>query len=81
MINKEQKLCINCKFYKAGKDEDDDICTHEKAVKYAGGVRAFRVEYFACAIMTASGCNCSQNKLFEPKELSTLVNEATNETS
>lgn len=52
--------CIDCKFYKAGKDERNDLCLHNRS-EY-GGVR--KLERYSCESMRAG--ICTLGKLFEP---------------
>lgn len=56
------KLCIDCKHYARGNDENHDICGHDKARN--GGVRGF--SYYPCVAMRAGICGKTAD-LFEPK--------------
>ena len=46
------KLCVDCKFYKAGADESQDTCLHERAAR--GGVRSQR--WYCCGAMRGGIC-------------------------
>lgn len=57
------KICTNCRFYKPGKTEDEDTCTHDKSKN--GGVRAIKL--YTCRAMRAGICG-HEAACFHPKE-------------
>lgn len=56
------KLCTDCKYYSAQRDEARDLCTHPKAKM--GGVRT--VKLYTCEAMRAGICD-TEARLFEAK--------------
>ena len=62
-------LCVDCKFYQAGCDVENDICLHDKAVRnnniYHGIRQLYDPERYACGPMRAGICR--DGLLFEPK--------------
>ena len=72
------KLCINCKFYKAGETELTDMCRHIKSGNISDmSIREENIThtYYACFAMLAG--ICKDHSLFEPISLPQLVKEAT----